>query len=92
MKSKLHYLGHSETIDNLSKHKESKDAKNGFDKTLQGHHASYKGLMDVERWNMKEEIRLKNSMNRILAAEMIQYNLLKFGGSFNQRKSSIHLK
>ena len=52
-----------------------KDSK--YDKTLNGHFQSYRKLMDNERWQKKEQIEIKNSMNRILAAEMIEYTLLK---------------
>ena len=63
-------------MDNIRKRKPSYDQKNGFDKTLNQHTSTYKTLLNEERKNEKDQTKLKNSMNRILAAEMINYRLI----------------
>lgn len=68
-------------MDNIIKRKPSSDQKNGFDKTMKEQFSNYKTLLNEERKNQKDEIKFKNSMNRILAAEMINYRLLSTGHS-----------
>lgn len=65
-----------ETMENIRKRKPSSDQKLGFDKTLMQHASNYKTLLNDERKNDRDQAKLKNSMNRILAAEMINYRLL----------------
>lgn len=66
-------------MENIRKKKPSSDRKNGFDKTLKQHTSTYLTLLNDQRKNRKDEAMLKNSMNRILAAEMINYRLLSQG-------------
>lgn len=48
--------------------------------------------MTVERWEKKEELNMKNSMNRILAAEMIQHSLLKNNHGSLKKIHSVQLQ
>lgn len=65
-------------MDNIRK-KASTAYKSNFDKTLTHQFGNYTKLLNEERKSPKEQIQFKNSMNRILAAEMINYRLMSAG-------------
>ena len=53
------------------------EPKKSFSNTLTDHLDSYKSLVEKERSRKEDSVDLKNSMNRMLAAEMITYSMLK---------------
>lgn len=75
MKSRAHRKRDYESIDAIKKKMlKTTDQKNGFDKTVDHCFNSYREMLEGER-GKKEVNNMKNSMNRILAAEMINYRL-----------------
>lgn len=86
IRSVFNHRKNYETMENIRKKGQSSRAQ-GFDKTLQSHFTSYQNLMKEERWSRGEQVGLKNSMNRMLAAEMINFRLMSAGDSFRPTRS-----
>lgn len=78
---------HSLTIDKIKNYQESSDKKKGFDKTLGGYYNHYQEMMKTNRESKDEKRSFKNSMNRILAAEMVEYRVLQSGETMRSKGS-----
>ena len=78
---------HSLTMQKIKNNQKSSDSKNGFDKTLTESYKNYESLLNFNRDSKEEKRSFHNSMNRILAAEMIEYRVLKSGETMRNKKS-----
>jgi hypothetical protein len=80
-KSKTEVKITSETTEMNESSKKDNEPKKGFDKVVVQHYSCYPSLSSRGALSLKEQIQFKNSMNRILDAEMISYRLANTGHS-----------
>ena len=72
----------------IQSYQTSTDKKKGFDKTVNHFAERYGSMMECNRETKEEKRLLKNSMNRVLAAEMVQYRLHSAGETMRKKKMS----
>ena len=88
LRSKVLSKKHSQTMAKIQGYQVSTDKKKGFDKTLTHFAEQYSSMKGDERASKEEKRSFKNSMNRVLAAEMIKYRLHSAGETMRSKKTA----